>query len=338
MRTDLLAATDTVTPFPQPRGCPALHPQGRGQERRGRGAALRRLPDPGATRPHPAGVGCDGRLVRGGRGGLHPPARSVHPASPSWPARAGCGSSLTGWSWPSRPTPGCCWRPGSRRAGISPRPTCAWACWCRLARPPTALQGPGPVLVGPGRRPPGGGSCLVVSDTVAGEPEDRRAGRLLQRAGRPVHRRPAPAAARHQVQQVKGRRDDQSDAGGADRRTSACGSCPAPGPTSGARRRVDAGRRPSTVAWRNGSRPGPAATRRRRRSSRPSGTGAVSSTTSRSSRTPVFLVGMLPHAMTAYLGQGANSALVDALVLSRLLAQEPQGNGDLEAVGRRCCG
>jgi salicylate hydroxylase len=49
----------------------------------------------------------------------------------------------------------------------------------------------------------------------------------------------------------------------------------------------------------------------------------------------VFLVGDAAHAMTPYLGQGANSALVDALVLSRLLAQELQGHGDLAAVGRR---
>jgi 2-polyprenyl-6-methoxyphenol hydroxylase-like FAD-dependent oxidoreductase len=53
------------------------------------------------------------------------------------------------------------------------------------------------------------------------------------------------------------------------------------------------------------------------------------------SRTPVFLVGDAAHAMTPYLGQGANSALVDALVLSRLLAQELHGRGDLAAVGRR---
>ncbi|HSI94313.1 MAG TPA: NAD(P)/FAD-dependent oxidoreductase [Jiangellaceae bacterium] len=53
------------------------------------------------------------------------------------------------------------------------------------------------------------------------------------------------------------------------------------------------------------------------------------------SRPPVFLVGDAAHAMTPYLGQGANSALVDALVLSRLLAQELRGQGDLEAVGRR---
>ncbi len=52
-------------------------------------------------------------------------------------------------------------------------------------------------------------------------------------------------------------------------------------------------------------------------------------------RTPVFLVGDAAHAMTPYLGQGANSALVDALVLCRLLAQELHGRGDLAAVGRR---
>jgi 2-polyprenyl-6-methoxyphenol hydroxylase-like FAD-dependent oxidoreductase len=52
-------------------------------------------------------------------------------------------------------------------------------------------------------------------------------------------------------------------------------------------------------------------------------------------RPPVFLVGDAAHAMTPYLGQGANSALVDALVLGRLLAQELQGHGDLETVGRR---
>jgi len=55
-------------------------------------------------------------------------------------------------------------------------------------------------------------------------------------------------------------------------------------------------------------------------------------------RPPVFLVGDAAHAMTPYLGQGANSALVDALVLSRLLAQELQGHGDLAAVGRRYAG
>jgi 2-polyprenyl-6-methoxyphenol hydroxylase-like FAD-dependent oxidoreductase len=53
------------------------------------------------------------------------------------------------------------------------------------------------------------------------------------------------------------------------------------------------------------------------------------------SRAPVFLVGDAAHAMTPYLGQGANSALVDALVLSRLLAQELHGHRDLAAVARR---
>ena len=53
------------------------------------------------------------------------------------------------------------------------------------------------------------------------------------------------------------------------------------------------------------------------------------------SRAPVFLVGDAAHPLTPYLGQGANSALVDALVLTRLLAQELQGHRDLAAVGRR---
>jgi 2-polyprenyl-6-methoxyphenol hydroxylase-like FAD-dependent oxidoreductase len=53
------------------------------------------------------------------------------------------------------------------------------------------------------------------------------------------------------------------------------------------------------------------------------------------SRPPVFLVGDAAHAMTPYLGQGANSALVDALVLSRLLARELHGRGDLAALAGR---
>jgi 2-polyprenyl-6-methoxyphenol hydroxylase-like FAD-dependent oxidoreductase len=56
------------------------------------------------------------------------------------------------------------------------------------------------------------------------------------------------------------------------------------------------------------------------------------------SRPPVFLVGDAAHAMTPYLGQGANSALVDALVLSRLLARELHGHGDLASVARRYAG
>jgi len=55
---------------------------------------------------------------------------------------------------------------------------------------------------------------------------------------------------------------------------------------------------------------------------------------------PVFLVGDAAHAMAPFLGQGANSALVDALVLVRLLAaasnEDPGGDPiDLAVVGRR---
>lgn len=48
-------------------------------------------------------------------------------------------------------------------------------------------------------------------------------------------------------------------------------------------------------------------------------------------RVPVFLAGDAAHAMVPNLGQGANSAMVDALVLVRLLAAS---GGDLEAAGR----
>src|SRR5262249_31955472 len=48
-----------------------------------------------------------------------------------------------------------------------------------------------------------------------------------------------------------------------------------------------------------------------------------------------FLLGDAAHAMTPNLGQGANSAMVDALVLVRLLAAADDGAGGLEDVGRR---
>jgi 2-polyprenyl-6-methoxyphenol hydroxylase-like FAD-dependent oxidoreductase len=114
-------------------------------------------------------------------------------------------------------------------------------------------------------------------------------------------------------------------------------------PTAGSsgRHRVDAGRRPSTVACRRGSLVG------RLRPDAPAIPGAVQDWRRvnyerplevqawRWSRTPVFLVGDAAHAMTLYLGQGANSALVDALLLSWLLERALHGRGDLAAVGRR---
>jgi len=48
---------------------------------------------------------------------------------------------------------------------------------------------------------------------------------------------------------------------------------------------------------------------------------------------PIFFVGDAAHAMTPNLGQGANAAMVDALVLVRLLALEPRG--DLTGVGQQ---
>jgi 2-polyprenyl-6-methoxyphenol hydroxylase-like FAD-dependent oxidoreductase len=48
-------------------------------------------------------------------------------------------------------------------------------------------------------------------------------------------------------------------------------------------------------------------------------------------RPPVFVAGDAAHAMTPNLGQGANSAMVDALVLTRILARAIGGNISLEA-------
>jgi 2-polyprenyl-6-methoxyphenol hydroxylase-like FAD-dependent oxidoreductase len=48
-------------------------------------------------------------------------------------------------------------------------------------------------------------------------------------------------------------------------------------------------------------------------------------------RPPVFVIGDAAHAMTPNLGQGANQAMADALVLMRLLAEEP----NLGEVARR---
>jgi 2-polyprenyl-6-methoxyphenol hydroxylase-like FAD-dependent oxidoreductase len=49
---------------------------------------------------------------------------------------------------------------------------------------------------------------------------------------------------------------------------------------------------------------------------------------------PVFVVGDAAHAMAPNLGQGANCAMVDSLVLMRLLAQALRTGDNLEDVGR----
>lgn len=50
-------------------------------------------------------------------------------------------------------------------------------------------------------------------------------------------------------------------------------------------------------------------------------------------RPPLFIVGDAAHAMTPNLGQGANSAMVDSLVLMRLLADGLRRGDPLERVG-----
>ena len=52
-------------------------------------------------------------------------------------------------------------------------------------------------------------------------------------------------------------------------------------------------------------------------------------------RLPVFFVGDSAHAMRPNYGQGANCAMVDALVLMRLLAEAVHGRISIEEVGRR---
>jgi 2-polyprenyl-6-methoxyphenol hydroxylase-like FAD-dependent oxidoreductase len=52
-------------------------------------------------------------------------------------------------------------------------------------------------------------------------------------------------------------------------------------------------------------------------------------------RTPLFLVGDAAHAMAPNLGQGANSAMVDALLLVHLLADAERAGGGLDRVGQR---
>lgn len=49
---------------------------------------------------------------------------------------------------------------------------------------------------------------------------------------------------------------------------------------------------------------------------------------------PVFVVGDAAHAMTPFIGQGANSAMVDALVLMRMLAPALRSGANLNRVGR----
>jgi 2-polyprenyl-6-methoxyphenol hydroxylase-like FAD-dependent oxidoreductase len=52
-------------------------------------------------------------------------------------------------------------------------------------------------------------------------------------------------------------------------------------------------------------------------------------------RPPVFLVGDAAHAMTPNVGQGANSAMVDALVLLTMLDEARRNGENLTGVGRR---
>ena len=202
VRTGLLVSTADRHPLPEPWRRPALHGQGWGPGRRGRGPALCRLADRPScatsirlewdamdgwfeedeevyTHPRDPYTRVDilaelppraGRGRRGGAGRVdqRPGAVRDRPAAPLVPPQ-------------DRPPHG---PAGARPAGSPTAPT--------RARPSTGRSGSADHLSriwpGPTARP-----CPRA--------EDRRAGRLLQRGGRPVRRQPAPAAAGDQVQQ-----------------------------------------------------------------------------------------------------------------------------------------
>src|SRR6185312_9423598 len=179
------------------------------RRRRARGArwraALRGLADRGAPRPRPPRLGGDGRVVRGGRGGLRPPARPLHPRRHprELAARADRGGR------------GDRRRVGQPAAAVRDRAAGALlpAPDARPPRPadpdrdPVALpvQGPGGVVVGAcaGRRPRR--PRVGVPHPAAREPEDRRADRVLRREGRRPRRRGAPGAAADEVLLTRGR-------------------------------------------------------------------------------------------------------------------------------------
>ncbi|MGH7271175.1 MAG: FAD-dependent oxidoreductase, partial [Polyangiaceae bacterium] len=50
---------------------------------------------------------------------------------------------------------------------------------------------------------------------------------------------------------------------------------------------------------------------------------------------PVLIIGDAAHAMTPHIGQGANAAMMDALVCMRIVAEELRTGGSFERAGKR---
>ena len=116
-----------------------------GEERPALGLVLRR----GAAGRSPAvRVAGAGRLVRGGRGGLRPPAQPLRPRRRRPLAAARCGSSATGCCSPSRRPPCWCSRPGCRPAATCPAPTSGSSTSSRATPAPGAPTRVGPAVTG----------------------------------------------------------------------------------------------------------------------------------------------------------------------------------------------
>ena len=77
VRGDLLVPTATITHSPSRGDGASLHGEGRRQGGGRRRVDLSRLADRSTAQPRPHRLGGDGQLVRGGRGGVRPPARPL---------------------------------------------------------------------------------------------------------------------------------------------------------------------------------------------------------------------------------------------------------------------
>ena len=73
VRTDLLEADGGVARSPSRGDGRTFAVRAGGKEASGAATRYEDSPDRGAARPDPASMGRDGRLVRGGRGGVHAP-------------------------------------------------------------------------------------------------------------------------------------------------------------------------------------------------------------------------------------------------------------------------
>ena len=91
VRTDLLVPNGRTEHSPSRGEAQYFTVKTGGREVAGRGVAVPRLTDRGASGPRARRLEGDGRLVRGGRGGVHPPPRPPQPCRhpPQLPARRG---------------------------------------------------------------------------------------------------------------------------------------------------------------------------------------------------------------------------------------------------------